>query len=152
MPLWLFNILTWLGYRPAPAPAPIVPVPWPMSRITTADVVAALNTERYKAGKPPFTEYGPLDLSAQSWAEEMALEGVLWHGGFANRMVHATVGPAAEDIAEGQRTVAEVVAAWMASPGHRANILGPYQLCGVGFARDASGTMWWTVDFARGQS
>ena len=31
----------------------------------------------------------------------------------------------AENIAAGQQTAAEVVAGWLASPGHCANIMGP---------------------------
>ena len=41
---------------------------------------------------------------------------------------------AAENIAEGQRTPAEVVQDWMNSPGHRANIMNPdLHYMGVGF-------------------
>lgn len=40
-----------------------------------------------------------------------------------------------ENLAEGQRSAREVVADWMQSPGHRANILGStFEECGVAIA------------------
>jgi uncharacterized protein YkwD len=46
----------------------------------------------------------------------------------------------AENIAAGSETPERVVAQWMSSPGHRANIMNP-KLCriGVGYAYFASG-------------
>ena len=54
----------------------------------------------------------------------------------------------AENIARGQRDPAAVMASWMNSPGHRANILdcGLTRL-GVGIA-DGGGGPWWTQLFA----
>lgn len=55
--------------------------------------------------------------------------------------------PSAENIAVGQPTPAAVVAAWMASPGHRANILDcRSKAIGVGVQLGAGGP-WWTQDF-----
>jgi uncharacterized protein YkwD len=55
--------------------------------------------------------------------------------------------PSAENIAMGQMTPAAVVAAWMASPGHRANILNcQSKAIGVGVELGAGGP-WWTQDF-----
>jgi uncharacterized protein YkwD len=53
-----------------------------------------------------------------------------------------------EIIAQGYASPSDVVAAWMNSSDHRANILGPdYTVMGVGVAQDAYGVYWWTVDF-----
>ena len=50
----------------------------------------------------------------------------------------------AENIAMGQITPAEVVDAWMNSPGHRANILYPsFVYIGVGYCNDH-----WVQQFA----
>ena len=54
---------------------------------------------------------------------------------------------AGENCAEGQWTVGEVMAGWMRSPGHRANILAKYTEMGAGWARDDQGTIFWCVDF-----
>ena len=53
-----------------------------------------------------------------------------------------------ENIAWGQKTAAEVMNAWMNSPGHKANILsGAYTHIGVGVAKMANGTLYWTQLF-----
>jgi uncharacterized protein YkwD len=52
-----------------------------------------------------------------------------------------------ENVAAGQGNCASVVAAWMASPGHRANILnGTFVHIGVAMATDANGRPYWTMD------
>lgn len=57
---------------------------------------------------------------------------------------------AAENIAKGQRTPAEVMNSWMNSPGHRANILSrSVTHIGVGAAKDANGTITWTQLFLK---
>jgi uncharacterized protein YkwD len=55
--------------------------------------------------------------------------------------------PGAENIARGYRTAASVVAGWMDSPGHRANIVNcDLKAVGIGVAYGPSGP-WWTQDF-----
>ena len=57
---------------------------------------------------------------------------------------------AGENIAYGQTTPAEVMNSWMNSPGHRANILSPiYTEIGVGAAKKANGTLYWTQMFIK---
>lgn len=57
---------------------------------------------------------------------------------------------AGENIAYGQRTPQEVMTAWMNSPGHRANILSAsYTHIGVGAAKKANGTLYWTQLFMK---
>jgi uncharacterized protein YkwD len=52
------------------------------------------------------------------------------------------------DIAEGQRTPADVMTTWMNSSGHRANILDcGFRNIGVGLAYDSKHTPYWTQDF-----
>jgi uncharacterized protein YkwD len=55
--------------------------------------------------------------------------------------------PSAENIAVGQQTPQQVFDAWMASPGHRANILNcSSKAIGVGVQFGPNGP-WWTQDF-----
>ena len=55
---------------------------------------------------------------------------------------------AGENIASGQRTPQDVMTSWMASPGHRANILKPeYTHIGVGYYRGGSYGHMWTQQF-----
>jgi len=45
---------------------------------------------------------------------------------------------------------ASAVEGWMKSPGHRANILGDYDMSGVGVERSADGSYYFTQIFIRG--
>ena len=55
---------------------------------------------------------------------------------------------AGENIAMGQRTPADVVRAWMNSPGHRENILkSQFNNLGVGVAMGANGRLYWSQSF-----
>ena len=60
----------------------------------------------------------------------------------------------AENIAAGQRTVADVMAGWIASPGHYANLVNPaYRHVGLGHASSDAGAYgdYWVQDFGRGR-
>jgi uncharacterized protein YkwD len=53
-----------------------------------------------------------------------------------------------ENIAYGQADVDSVMRTWLASPGHRRNILhGGYGCIGVGVAAAKDGRLYWCVDF-----
>jgi uncharacterized YkwD family protein/spore coat assembly protein SafA len=57
---------------------------------------------------------------------------------------------AGENIAYGQMTAEEVMNTWMNSAGHRANILSEaYTVIGIGVAKTASGTLYWTQEFMK---
>jgi len=57
---------------------------------------------------------------------------------------------AGENIAYGQRTPQDVMNSWMNSPGHRSNILNAtYNQIGVGVAKAANGTFYWTQMFIK---
>ena len=57
---------------------------------------------------------------------------------------------AGENIAYGQKTPEAVMNSWMNSPGHRSNILSPtYNQIGVGVAKSANGTFYWTQMFIK---
>ena len=86
---------------------------------------------------------------SDEWATSMASLDGLSHGDFAGRITAIYPNRAGgEDIAEGQPDATSVVAAWMESPPHRANILGDFDRIGVGSARDSAGTVYWCADFA----
>lgn len=152
---WLSGLLALLfGRRPVPVPVPPPPPPPPPGPVSAldqvrADTVTAMNAARKAVGLWPLLETPAVDAVSQQWAAYMALTGGLNHGDFEGRMV-AVFGqvPDAEDIAEGYPSAQAVVAGWMASPPHRANILGDYNLVGVGIAATPSGLLYWCADFA----
>jgi uncharacterized protein YkwD len=58
-----------------------------------------------------------------------------------------------ENIAYGYATPSDVMAGWLASPGHKANIENPaFTSTGVGVAQNAQGVYYWTQDFGQGSS
>ena len=54
-----------------------------------------------------------------------------------------------ENVAAGYTSVPSVFDGWMASPGHKAQILGDYLYIGMGVSASPTGTVYWTLDFAR---
>lgn len=157
------NLLRWLGSlfnrkpvppMPVPTPQPVPPTVDPPSPIDPTDDPAAIvatliNAERSRRGLARLRDDAKLQGIATQWAAAMGRSGVLSHGNFSGRISSAYPNVAgAENIVEGQPTAAAVVAAWMGSPGHRANILGDYDAIGVGKATGRDGSIWWVADFA----
>lgn len=101
-----------------------------------SSVIARTNDARAKRGLAPLTADAALMNGARRQASWMARNRNLSHGQGVT-----------ENIAMGQSTAAEVVADWMRSDGHRANILGPHGRIGVAMARAADGTVYWCQQF-----
>jgi uncharacterized protein YkwD len=62
-----------------------------------------------------------------------------------NRRLEHTTRGVAENIAMGQSSSSEAVSDWMRSPGHRANILGPYHRVGAAAYHTPDGTTYWCL-------
>ena len=154
---WLRDLLArCFPSRPDPPPIPDyppIPAPWPAPPrppSPEAQVVNAINAARAPADLPPLFADRSLGGMAWNWAASMASEVGLSHGDFAGRITAAYPNRAGgEDIAGGQTDAASVVAAWMDSPHHRANILGDFDRIGVGSARDPGGVIYWCADFVK---
>jgi uncharacterized protein YkwD len=91
-----------------------------------------LNAYRAKAGLKPLSSNAPLVSAASAQCGIMIAHGKIGHSfgagtSFSERMRRAGMGPGyqAENVARGQRSVAEVMQAWMNSRGHRRNMLDP---------------------------
>lgn len=135
---------------PAVRPAPLDPSE------TIAGLVDAHNRRREKARLGPLEPSEPLRLAAQAHADDMAAHRRMSHRGSDGSSPFRRMGKvgyeyeaAAENVAYGQRTVDEVMTAWMASLGHRRNILGNYTEIGAAYATDETGTPYWCVTFGR---
>lgn len=120
-------------------------------------MLSLINAHRAQAGAPPLRGCGALSTAAQAYSVVLMNSGVLSHtcpnGSTPRTRIDAAgyrnwtwIG---ENIAMGYPTVASVVEAWMASPGHRANILNPsFEHLGIGVTSDPStGRMWWVQKF-----
>lgn len=107
---------------------------------------------------PPLSLSRPLTRAAHAHSQDMALHGLFSHtgsdGSSPGQRVSRTgyrwsrVG---ENIASGMGTAQQVVAGWLASPHHCANIMTPaFRELGVAFAVNAASdqVIYWTEDFA----
>ncbi|WP_230204932.1 CAP domain-containing protein [Parafrankia elaeagni] len=120
-----------------------------------AELVERTNAQRAAAGCPPLAIDVRLSAAAQAHSEDMAAGNYFDHTARNGRSPFDRIAAAgysfsvaAENLAAGQRAPASVVADWMASPGHRANILN-CELTQVGVGRASGGDYgtYWVQDF-----
>ena len=126
---------------------------------TSDEVVGRTNAERRANGLPSLTRSVNLMSAARLQAEQMASARDMSHDlpKAAYPTLKSRLGAVsylwraiAENIAEGQSGAAAVVASWMSSTGHRANILSPaYTETGVGLAYSRDGRPYFAQVFAR---
>ena len=107
-----------------------------------ADILLAVNREREKVGVPPLKRNLMLQTSAQAYAADMKNRNFFSHESpegetYRERIQRSGYGTITsencecrsfslafgENLARGQLTAEDVMDDWMASPGHRANIL-----------------------------
>ncbi len=133
-------------------PGQIIRIPMIATDVKTkeAQVLTLVNKERAKAGLKPLANDWEVARVARIKSQDMSLYRYFSHKspryGSPFDMLkkfgikYRTAG---ENIAQGQRSAAEVMAAWMASPGHRQNILNPaFTHIGVGFEAGDEDNIW----------
>ena len=118
------------------------------------DIAYLTNKQRQLHGCKAVRVEARLTTAARAHSAHMARTGSFSHTGsggstFAYRVRAAKYPrPLSENIAYGYRTGLDVVKAWMASPGHRANILNcQATTVGVGAVYGAGGAPYFTQDF-----
>ena len=124
-------------------------VPAPLDDPYEARIVELVNAARTTAGLSRLTMSPCADRYAEDWSAHMATTAVMAHRtdlGTVMRVCSARgVG---ENIAYGNVTADTMMAMWMNSAGHRANILRPsYTHIGVGATKTAAGRVYGTQDF-----
>ena len=138
----------------APAPPPAIVQ---MTNVRQS-VVDSVNYHRAQAGRRAVVVDARLTAAAQGHSDHMARERIMTHigagwtdGGMRISNSGYRWRTWGENVAAGQTTSAEVVAAWMRSPGHRANILrdGVVHI-GVAAAKASNGVVYWTMVVAAG--
>jgi uncharacterized protein YkwD len=120
-------------------------------------VVSLTNLERTRAGVAPLVENPALDAAAQSYAQVLAATSCFSHSCGPIPAVEVRIERAgygswsalAENIAAGYPTPERVVAGWMGSADHRANMLsGDLTEIGVGVVFGAGRLGgYWVQDF-----
>lgn len=124
-----------------------------------AEMLAEVNALRRKAGAPELRMNAALQKAAQAHAQDMLDRGFFAHKSPSNTTVRERATKAGykwrnigENIAEGQRSVDEVVQTWWDSPGHRRNMLEPkFREIGIGLVtgktRDGEYRVIWVQNF-----
>ncbi|MFH8681743.1 CAP domain-containing protein [Streptomyces lydicus] len=136
---------------PAPAASPSASKAAPASG-TAARILELVNNERAKAGCSPLTLNAKLTKAAQDHSKDMASHGNMSHTGSDGSDPGARITRAGyhwsaygENIAYGYSSPESVMKGWMASPGHKRNILDcSFKEIGVGLAQPGD---YWTQDF-----
>lgn len=114
------------------------------------EIMRLCNAERKKYGLPAL-EYGGIALQAASsvraaeaaklWGHSRP-DGRKWSTVLLEHGVISTNG--AENLGKGTEDPAKLVNAWLASPGHRKNLLDPLvTTVAIGFFRDKDGVAYW---------
>jgi len=137
--------------RPTTAPRPTTTAPTPATQI-----LSRVNAERAKAGCKAVVLDPRLAAAAAGHAQDMATNNYFSHTSrdgrtFVDRIkAQGYPVPRSENIAAGQPTVTAVMDAWMASSGHRANILDCSAVAmGAASAKGGSYGIYWVQDFGR---
>ncbi|MEU2155370.1 CAP domain-containing protein [Streptomyces sp. NPDC019396] len=136
----------------APKPATTASKPAAPATGDAARIVALVNAERSKAGCSPVKLNATLSKAAQAHSEDMASHKNMSHTGSDGSDPGARITRAGydwstygENVAYGYDSPESVMAGWMDSPGHKANILNcEFKEIGVGLAQPND---YWTQDF-----
>lgn len=120
-------------------------------------VFQLVNEYRQSQNLPPLQLEEPISQSARQHSRSMATGEVSFsHAGFDRRIEaiaeSISYRGAAENIAYNQgynNPAQQAVEGWINSPGHRKNMLGNYDLTGVGIAKNAEGEYYYTQIFIK---
>ena len=130
----------------------LVPAP-PASAATTyySELLRFTNLQRAKYHLPALkVSYCVKGRFADTWARRMAATRTMSHQPLSPIMTQCNGNAAGENVAYGNVTPARMVEMWMASPGHRANILSrTYTHIGVGAVRGSDRNVYGVQDFIR---
>ena len=137
--------------RPTAAPRPTTTAP-----SVATQILARVNAERAKAGCKAVVLDARLTAAAAGHAQDMATNDYFSHTSRDGRSFVERITaqgypvPRSENIAAGQPTVSAVMDAWLASAGHRANILDCSAVAmGAASAKGGTYGVYWAQDFGR---
>ena len=109
-----------------------------------ARVLTAVNVQRAHYGRRPLASWSCIDRYAESWSAYLARTGLLVHRSMRTVLRGCAATRVAENLARGGVGPERVVALWMASPPHRANLLDG-RLADAGVAATFAGGAWTVV-------
>jgi uncharacterized protein YkwD len=122
-------------------------------------MLAQVNAHRAAAGAAPLQWCRTVAVAAEAHSADQAAQLKMSHTGSdgstpwdrLNRAGYWGWTRAGENVAYGYGSVDAVMAGWMSSTGHRANILdGRFTHFGAGLVDSSAGQPYWTQDFGTG--
>jgi uncharacterized protein YkwD len=132
---------------------------WRLPSLKESQLVWQINAQRRRHGKPALSSNATLNAVAHRHARQMARTRTHAHvigaSTPARRIREAGYGhrATAENVAFGQQTAGQAVADWLASPGHRKNMLDQagmgFTEVGVGAYREPGGQWYYCTVFGR---
>ncbi|KAI8322920.1 PR-1-like protein [Martensiomyces pterosporus] len=139
------------AYSTQPMPSSYVaqPSPSPSYSDWQQQMLQQVNDVRAKAGKQPLKLDSRLNKMAQDHSDYQNSIKTMTHddsaGSLGQRCSNVDVQwhGVAENVAWNYPDVTAVVQGWVESPGHYANMIGDYTICGFGV-----NNLYWTQDFA----
>lgn len=124
----------------------------PAAQLTSYErkVLDLTNGERHRRGLHSVYPAPCASYYAQRWSRHLRNAGALSHQSLTPILRDCRGSVAGENVAYGNVSPAGLVAMWMRSSGHRANILNPhFNRLGVGVVGTSSGRVYATQDFYR---
>jgi uncharacterized protein YkwD len=140
------------GPAAAPAPPSCNGPAGPPDAVTST-VLNETNAKRNQAGRASLSWNRQLYCLAVDWSTQLGQSGSFHHrnlGPVINSPEYAGYHTLGENILRGPASMsgASMVSAWMASPGHAANILSPsYTSIGIGLFYTSNGQVYATQNF-----
>lgn len=125
----------------------------PTSSSVEADLYSLTNASRSSAGLAALQNDPAAAAVAREWSAQMSAANSLQHNPNLQAQVNSRVTSAWQRIGENVGvgySASGLHDAFMASTGHRANILGDFNRVGVGAVVEPSGRMWVTLVFIKG--
>ncbi len=129
----------------------------PMDIPSSEQILIYVNKFRAQNGKPALTLNKDMDETAGIHSQAMAKGTVPFgHDNFELRFKYVAaklgrIDEFAENVAMGMMNAEQVVNAWIHSPQHRENMLGPYNLTGIAAVQASNGQIYFTEIFAHQQ-
>jgi uncharacterized protein YkwD len=119
-------------------------------------ILNRVNQYRQSKNLPPLTIDPIISAQAKAHSEKMARVGKIGHEGFHDRVQSVSkeivYRSASENVGYNvgyDQPEAIVVQDWIGSPGHHKNMIGRYDLTGIGSAKNARGEIYFTQIFIR---
>jgi uncharacterized protein YkwD len=128
---------------PAAQAAPAVPD-------AETEMLRLINRDRASQGLRPLSVDMQLTRVARDWSDQMAGAGRISHRPSLSSFVSSGWRRLAENVGVGP-SLPRLHDAFMASPGHRSNVLGDFDRVGIGVV-EHGGRLWATVNFRLGGS